>query len=189
VSGNGQLSRPQFKGAGIDSLNISLVSSQTSLNLTVVTSPEFLTQEPGSTVKHYNMPIPQCVPSGNYNVCVPVFFSVPSSKCAVVDRIRTRAHRRLAFLFYYPYSYLYSEQSAVIRVLRPQRTTSSTPIRFSSCSKPFHGSKLPALKHFHTLTQRESTRHDNLTQQPHAILSDHGCCITYCVIHNRAFGC
>ncbi|KAI0094723.1 hypothetical protein BDY19DRAFT_38682 [Irpex rosettiformis] len=68
VSSDGKLSQPPSSNIGIDSLNISLVSSQTSINLTVVTSPAFLSQEPGSTVKHFNSPIPKCVPPGNYNL-------------------------------------------------------------------------------------------------------------------------
>ncbi|KAI0704929.1 hypothetical protein BC835DRAFT_1261658, partial [Cytidiella melzeri] len=68
VSADGKLSQPEFTSSGIDSLNISLISSQTSFNLTVVTSPAFLQQEPGSTVKHYNLPIPSCVPPGDYNL-------------------------------------------------------------------------------------------------------------------------
>lgn len=62
------MSQPSFSTTGIDSLNIFLVSSQISLNLTVATSPDFLEQEQGSTVKHYNQPIPTCVPPGPYNV-------------------------------------------------------------------------------------------------------------------------
>lgn len=51
-----------------NSLELYLVSAQMNINLTVSNGPGLLTQEPGSTVKHLNWPIPPCVPAGDYNV-------------------------------------------------------------------------------------------------------------------------
>ena len=48
-----------------DFLEIYLVSPQA--NFTVANS-SILSQEPGSTVKHLNWPIPTCVNAGSYNV-------------------------------------------------------------------------------------------------------------------------
>jgi len=48
------------------SLNIFLTSSNS--NYTVSNGSALLSQEPGSTVKHLNWPIPNCVPSGSYNL-------------------------------------------------------------------------------------------------------------------------
>ena len=80
VSGDGLLSPlASVPGSGLatgfDSLDVFLVSYQTQLNITVSTGPDLLTQEPGSTVKHLNFPIPSCVPPGQYNVsCIPFGF-------------------------------------------------------------------------------------------------------------------
>src|ERR1700722_7591344 len=80
VSGDGLLSPlASVPGSGLatgfDSLDVFLVSYQTQLNITVSTGPDLLTQEPGSTVKHLNFPIPSCVPPGQYNVsCIPFVF-------------------------------------------------------------------------------------------------------------------
>ncbi|CAL1696070.1 unnamed protein product [Somion occarium] len=72
VSGNGKISQAaSIPNSGLpysfQSLNIFLVSTQASLNLTISEGPDFLTQEPGSTVKHLNWPIPKCVPADQYN--------------------------------------------------------------------------------------------------------------------------
>lgn len=45
-----------------------LVSSQANVNLTVSSGPAFLSQESGSTVKHLNWPLPNCLVQGLYNV-------------------------------------------------------------------------------------------------------------------------
>ncbi|KAJ7293380.1 hypothetical protein C8J57DRAFT_1268900 [Mycena rebaudengoi] len=73
VSGNGKLPpAASFPGSGLPTsyeyLEIYLVSSQTNINMTVVSGPEFLTGESGSTVKHLNWPIPSCIPAGLYNL-------------------------------------------------------------------------------------------------------------------------
>ncbi|CAL1696071.1 unnamed protein product [Somion occarium] len=73
VSGNGKISQAaSIPNSGLpysfQSLNIFLVSTQASLNLTISEGPDFLTQEPGSTVKHLNWPIPKCVPADQYNL-------------------------------------------------------------------------------------------------------------------------
>ncbi|KAI0079574.1 hypothetical protein K474DRAFT_1591678 [Panus rudis PR-1116 ss-1] len=75
VSGNGKLLQAaSFPNSGLstsfDSLEVYLVSFQTSLNLTVSSGPGLLSQESGSTVKHINWPIPACVPSGLYNLTI-----------------------------------------------------------------------------------------------------------------------
>jgi len=36
--------------------------------MTVSCDPQLLTQEPGSTVKHLNFPVPLCIPPGSYNL-------------------------------------------------------------------------------------------------------------------------
>lgn len=71
VSGNGKLpeaSRGPDSEAptGFISLEIYLVSD--TLNLTVSSGPQLLSQEPGSTVKHLNYKIPDCVKQGAYEV-------------------------------------------------------------------------------------------------------------------------
>ncbi|KDQ63760.1 hypothetical protein JAAARDRAFT_203154 [Jaapia argillacea MUCL 33604] len=72
ISGDGKLSQAaSVPGSGLptsfDTLEIYLVSSQAKLNITVSSGPTLLTQESGSTVKHLNWPIPNCLPSGSYN--------------------------------------------------------------------------------------------------------------------------
>ncbi|TFK57309.1 hypothetical protein OE88DRAFT_1650953 [Heliocybe sulcata] len=73
ISGDGKLSQAaSIPGSGLatrfDFLDMYLVSSQNSINLTVSDGTNFLTQESGSTVKHLNWPIPTCLPSGSYNL-------------------------------------------------------------------------------------------------------------------------
>lgn len=79
VSGNGQLSRPNFNTSGFDSLNIFLVSSKANLNLTVANGAQFLLQEQGSTVKHLNWPIPNCIQPGPYNITLYETFHIAGS--------------------------------------------------------------------------------------------------------------
>ncbi|KLO20572.1 hypothetical protein SCHPADRAFT_884609 [Schizopora paradoxa] len=71
LSGDGKISQDAFTSNSTSpthyiSLNIYLTSSTT--NFTVSNGSAFLSQEPGSTVKHLNWPIPNCVPSGSYNL-------------------------------------------------------------------------------------------------------------------------
>ncbi|THH03228.1 hypothetical protein EW145_g6427 [Phellinidium pouzarii] len=73
LSGNGKIPQSAFApGSGAstryDSLELYLVSSQTDSNFTVSNGTGLLTQEPGSTVKHLNWPIPSCVSPGTYNL-------------------------------------------------------------------------------------------------------------------------
>lgn len=56
------------KSTRFDSLEIYLVSYQTKQNITVSNGTELLTQEQGSTVKHWNFNVSTCIPPGNYNV-------------------------------------------------------------------------------------------------------------------------
>ncbi|KAK0208605.1 hypothetical protein DFS33DRAFT_1451536 [Desarmillaria ectypa] len=63
VSGDGKLPDDSF----FSLLEIYLVSSETNINLTVVSGTDFLAQESGS-VLHENFMIPTCVQSGNYNL-------------------------------------------------------------------------------------------------------------------------
>ncbi len=63
VSGDGKLSDDSF----FSLLEIYLVSSETNINLTVVSGTDFLSQESGS-VRHENFMIPTCIKAGNYNV-------------------------------------------------------------------------------------------------------------------------
>lgn len=77
VSGDGKLQpAASVPGSGLstryDALEIYLVSAKTNINMTVSATPDFLTGESGSTVKHLNFPIPTCIPSGDYNVRFPV---------------------------------------------------------------------------------------------------------------------
>ncbi|KAK0481869.1 hypothetical protein IW261DRAFT_1472808 [Armillaria novae-zelandiae] len=53
-------------GDGKFLLEIYLVSSETNINLTVVSGTDFLNQESGS-VRHENFMIPTCIKAGNYN--------------------------------------------------------------------------------------------------------------------------
>jgi hypothetical protein len=73
VSGNGRLPpAASLPGSTLRTaflwLNIFLVSSQTGLNLTVSNGPRLLAGEQGSTVKHLNWLIPECVAPGQYNL-------------------------------------------------------------------------------------------------------------------------
>ncbi|KAH8100623.1 hypothetical protein BXZ70DRAFT_938076 [Cristinia sonorae] len=73
VSGNGKLSLPTSLPSAASpntfaALEFYLVSSQTTLNLTVVSGTDMLLQEPGSTVKHLDWSLPKCIPSGSYNL-------------------------------------------------------------------------------------------------------------------------
>jgi len=49
-------------------LNVFLTSTEQKINFTVATGPGLLTQEPGSTVKHLNWPIPACISPGQYEL-------------------------------------------------------------------------------------------------------------------------
>lgn len=66
VSGNGQLSA--HKDSSIDELRIYLVSAQTNVNFSVAADDAFLSGEEGSTVKHLDFDVPDCVPAGSYNL-------------------------------------------------------------------------------------------------------------------------
>jgi hypothetical protein len=73
VSGNGKLVQAaSVPGSDLStafrSLDIYLVSAETSVNLTVSSGPQLLQGEQGSTVKHLNWPIPSCLPQGAYNL-------------------------------------------------------------------------------------------------------------------------
>ncbi|PBL00746.1 hypothetical protein ARMGADRAFT_1160035 [Armillaria gallica] len=63
VSGDGKL--PDDSSFSL--LEIYLVSSETNINLTVVSGTDFLSQESGS-VRHENFMIPTCIKAGNYNL-------------------------------------------------------------------------------------------------------------------------
>ncbi|KAK0456207.1 hypothetical protein EV421DRAFT_1895459 [Armillaria borealis] len=63
VSEDGKLSDDSF----FSLLEIYLVSSETNINLTVVSGTDFLSQESGS-VRHENFMIPTCIEAGNYNL-------------------------------------------------------------------------------------------------------------------------
>ncbi|TBU32429.1 hypothetical protein BD311DRAFT_715100 [Dichomitus squalens] len=73
ISGDGHLDQSaSIPGSGkstrFDSLEIYLVSYQTKQNITVSNGTELLTQEQGSTVKHWNFNVSTCIPAGNYNL-------------------------------------------------------------------------------------------------------------------------
>ncbi|KAH7915380.1 hypothetical protein BJ138DRAFT_1122741 [Hygrophoropsis aurantiaca] len=73
VSGDGRLSQSaQVPGSTLstrfEELQIFLVSYGNNYNATVSTGPGLLTQESGSTVKHLTFTIPQCTPSGQYEL-------------------------------------------------------------------------------------------------------------------------
>ncbi|KAH9854171.1 hypothetical protein C2E23DRAFT_819860 [Lenzites betulinus] len=73
ISGDGKLDQSASipgsdKSTRFDSLEIYLVSYQTKLNLTVSAGPDLLTQEQGSTVKHWNYNVSTCIPAGSYNL-------------------------------------------------------------------------------------------------------------------------
>ena len=53
------------------SLEVYLISYTDSFNLTVSSGTGLLTQEQGSTVKHINWVLDQCIKPGNYNVRFP----------------------------------------------------------------------------------------------------------------------
>ena len=94
ISGDGHLSQSaSIPGSGqstrFDSLEVYLVSYQTSLNMTISQGTGLLTQESGSTVKHINWVIDPCISPGNYNVRI-------SSSILCVD------HTLLLIQFYWP---------------------------------------------------------------------------------------
>ncbi|KAM5535212.1 hypothetical protein V8D89_011148 [Ganoderma adspersum] len=73
ISGDGHLDQSASipgsdKSTRFDSLEIYLVSYQTKQNITVSNGTELLTQERGSTVKHWNFNVSTCIPTGNYNL-------------------------------------------------------------------------------------------------------------------------
>ncbi|EJD04178.1 uncharacterized protein FOMMEDRAFT_146200 [Fomitiporia mediterranea MF3/22] len=73
LSGDGKIDQSLFiPGSGAptryDSLEIYLVSAQARSNFTVSNGTGFLAQEPGSTVKHLNWPLPPCMSAGVYNL-------------------------------------------------------------------------------------------------------------------------
>ncbi|OSD01577.1 hypothetical protein PYCCODRAFT_1436184 [Trametes coccinea BRFM310] len=73
VSGDGKLDQSASipgsdEATRFDSLEIYLVSYQTKQNLTVSSGPGLLTQEQGSTVKHWNYNVSTCIPPGSYNL-------------------------------------------------------------------------------------------------------------------------
>ncbi|KAI0374823.1 hypothetical protein BV20DRAFT_961010 [Pilatotrama ljubarskyi] len=73
ISGDGKLDQSASipgsnKPTRFDSLEIYLVSYQTKLNLTVSTGSGLLTQEQGSTVKHFDYNVSTCIPAGSYNL-------------------------------------------------------------------------------------------------------------------------
>ncbi|KAI0818606.1 hypothetical protein BC629DRAFT_1463146 [Irpex lacteus] len=51
-----------------DSLEVYLISYESSFNQTISSGLDLLTQEPGSTVKHINWVIDRCIKNGNYNL-------------------------------------------------------------------------------------------------------------------------
>jgi len=84
ISGDGRLPADAsipYSGqpTSFNALGVFLISAQTSLNVTVSNTPSLLTQEPGSTVKHLNWPIPQCLPAGQYNLTI--------YECSLVDGV------------------------------------------------------------------------------------------------------
>ncbi|KAI0793392.1 hypothetical protein C8Q75DRAFT_750040 [Abortiporus biennis] len=75
VSGDGQLSQAaSTPNSGLPTsfqlLEVYLTSASLQLNLTVSSGPGLLTQEPGSTVKHINWQIPDCVQTSSYNITI-----------------------------------------------------------------------------------------------------------------------
>ncbi|KAH9857897.1 hypothetical protein C2E23DRAFT_152952 [Lenzites betulinus] len=54
--------------AGIDLLEVYLVSATQQKNLTVSSGPQLLSQEPGSTVKHIHWTVPTCLQTGAFNL-------------------------------------------------------------------------------------------------------------------------
>jgi len=77
ISGNGKLANWQAASTPgsshstrYDLLEAYLISKDTRTNLTVSTGPGLLNQEQGSTVKHFNWPIPNCITAGSYNLTI-----------------------------------------------------------------------------------------------------------------------
>ncbi|KAJ7632163.1 hypothetical protein FB45DRAFT_1057301 [Roridomyces roridus] len=73
VSGDGKLApAASVPGSSLstrfDALEIYLVSDKTNINMTVSNSSDFLTGESGSTVKHLNFALPDCIQPGDYNL-------------------------------------------------------------------------------------------------------------------------
>jgi len=75
LSGDGIIPQSAFiPGSGLptryDSLELYLLSSQREINLTVSSGPGLLNQESGSTVKHLEWPMPDCLSPGSYNLTI-----------------------------------------------------------------------------------------------------------------------
>ncbi|KZV77487.1 hypothetical protein PENSPDRAFT_645130 [Peniophora sp. CONT] len=76
VSGDGKLqTAAQAPNSGLDtsfdSLELYLVSASQKMNLTITSNGTgFLQQEPGSTVKHLDFQLSNCIPAGEYNFTV-----------------------------------------------------------------------------------------------------------------------
>ncbi|KAI0646991.1 hypothetical protein C8Q79DRAFT_1009143 [Trametes meyenii] len=73
ISGDGKLDQTASipgsdKSTRFDSLEMYLVSYPKKLNLTVSSGPGLLTQELGSTVKHWDFNVSSCIPAGSYNL-------------------------------------------------------------------------------------------------------------------------
>ncbi|EJD35388.1 hypothetical protein AURDEDRAFT_130656 [Auricularia subglabra TFB-10046 SS5] len=66
VSGNGNLDAAG--NSRFVSLDIYFVSADVSVNVTVSYDAGLLDSEPGSTVKHLDFNVPECLPAGNYNL-------------------------------------------------------------------------------------------------------------------------
>ncbi|THU91759.1 hypothetical protein K435DRAFT_968007 [Dendrothele bispora CBS 962.96] len=74
VSGDGKLAPTEATDVNSQSpihytsLEIYLVSATANVNYTVSSGSQLLSQEPGSSVKHFDWPIPDCITSGDYNL-------------------------------------------------------------------------------------------------------------------------
>lgn len=101
VSGDGLIPTPNAAVATtLLNLDIFLVSGTASVNFSLSQGAGLLSQEPGSTVKHLDVDLPDCLPAASYNVAHPRVPNMTSSSdtWTLVDVLRAVADQQPALL-------------------------------------------------------------------------------------------
>lgn len=71
------------------------------MNMTVANNSSILKQEPGSTVKHLNWPIPACLPAGPYNVSIVADYHVLKVSLYILHQLTLYECSRINGQFFY----------------------------------------------------------------------------------------
>ncbi|KAL8290475.1 hypothetical protein RQP46_002733 [Phenoliferia psychrophenolica] len=88
VSGDGLLPSPNPNVATtLLNLNIFLVSATNNINFSISQGPDLLSGEKGSTVKHADVDLPDCLPEGSYNLTFYELSQINSSPFFTIDSI------------------------------------------------------------------------------------------------------